>query len=195
MIVIVVDIQHAVTVGQTLFQVLYVLTYSILKGVLGSSLQLGQGEVKELGQRHSYRVGLGFGPPGLSLPATQCSWFFPSPWRPSFPDSTLLPSWEGLVEKCPHLLPINFICCPCTSPLGPKLWFLREILIGPGEEGPLVQLAWPERSDHVQCQALFTHSSRAGAMDVSREGSGWDVQFKRPCWTVLEVHAPPSDSP
>lgn len=73
MIVIVVDIQHAVTVGQTLFQVLYVLTYSILKGVLGSSLQLGQGEVKELGQRHSYRVGLGFGPPGLSLPATQCS--------------------------------------------------------------------------------------------------------------------------
>lgn len=83
------------------------------------------------------------------------------------------------------LLPINFLCCPCSSP-SPARWSPSPDPQGDSKwpwgwgEGchPLVQLAWPERSEHVQCKALLTHSSGAGAVESSREGNGLDVQFR-----------------
>lgn len=72
--------------------------------------------------------------------------------------------------------------------LSPHRLFGAQIVISqgdsnwPGWEGPLAQLAWPERLDHVQWAKLcLPIRLRLGPWNVPEKGTGWMCSSKDLC--------------
>lgn len=142
-------------------------------------LQVGQGDIRELVQGHSFWTVAW----GLDLGVWLCLLYMLS--------ADQLSRHRKPGEKCRHLPPINFLCCPNSSSLASSLdpiLILREVLVGLGWKGcpPLVRWACP-------CVVLVTHSSGLRPRRVRGKGMGWMLRSDAHD-PLLEVLAPPSSS-
>lgn len=136
-------------------------------------LQVGQGDIRELVQGHSFWTVAW----GLDLGVWLCLLYMLS--------ADQLSRHRKPGEKCCHLPPINFLCCPNSSSLASSLdpiLILREVLVGLGWKG-----CPPTGPVSLSLCGAGYPFIRAAATEGSREGSGLDAQIwcPRPCaWSA-----------